>query len=170
MKIIIEGPNNVGKSTLIKNLLKLKELKHYEIEHLSGKTPNTKSFHEDLIKMPQDMIFDRFFVGELIYPQLYKRKANITLKEVINLCNKYKKEIMIIFIDADYEFIIRSNINKKEQFNYDEVKFEKEQFYKYKNELKKLKNVKIFSLKNSKENDEAYNEFLKLIQKNIRRK
>lgn len=163
MKIIIEGPNNVGKTTLIKNILKMKKFKDFEIEHLSGRTPNTKEFHEDLLKLPQNMIFDRFFIGELIYPEIFNRKSNITEKQVIDLCKKYKNQILIIFIDADYEFIIRSNKNKNEQFNYEEVKKEKEGFYKYKNIFNKIKGLKIISFKNSKENEIEYKEFLNQI-------
>lgn len=163
MKIIIEGPNNVGKSTFIKKLLERPTFKHYEVEHLSHKTPNDYNFHKDLLDLPQDMIFDRFYLGEVIYSEIYGRKPKLDTNSIIKLGQIYKESSLIIILDADYEFIIQSNINKGESFNYDEVKLEKAGFYNMR-KLLESKGLSIYYYKNHKEGEADYNKFIDMIE------
>lgn len=168
MKIVIEGPNNVGKSTFIKNLLKRDTFKNYEVEHLSHLTPNDYQFHKDLLDLPQDMIFDRFYLGEIIYSEIYGRKPKLTQNKLAELCNQYKDKTIIIVLDADYEFIIRSNKNKNEDFNYEEVKKEKAGFYNIRKFLE-LKGIEVYYYKNHKEGEEDYNNFIDKIESIVQR-
>lgn len=159
--IIIEGPNNVGKSYLIQ---KLKEnCKDYEIEHLSNYCPNTYSFHKDLLNYNKPMLFDRFCIGETIYPKIFNRASKMTFSEVIKLLKEYSDKIILIFVDADYDFIIRAYNNKYETFDYDFVKYEKELFYDAYQKLLKVDNLLVYRFKNHVENKNNYDEFIKQI-------
>lgn len=166
MKIVVEGPNNVGKSTFIKKLMERDTFKDYEVEHLSHLTPNDYQFHKDLLDLPQDMIFDRFYLGEIIYSDIYNRKPKLSQSKLIDLCKEYKDRTIIIILDADYEFIIRSNKNKNETFNYEEVKKEKAGFYNIK-KLLQSKGIQVFYYKNHKENEEEYADFIDKIEAEV---
>lgn len=163
MKIVIEGPNNVGKSTFIKNLLKRDTFKDFEVEHLSHLTPNDFEFHRDLLDLPQNMLFDRFYLGEIIYSEIYGRKPKLTKTQLYDLCKEFKRETIIVILDADYEFIVRSNKNKGEEFNYKEVKAEKEGFYNIRKFLKS-KGIKVYYYKNHKEGEEDYKAFIDMLE------
>lgn len=163
MKIIIEGPNNVGKSTLIKKLLERETFKNYEVEHLSNKTPNTSEFHRDLLNMPQDMIFDRFFIGETVYPHIYDRDPKLTIDDILSMCVDFIGNYIIIILDADFEFIIQSNKNKSEEFNYEEVLKEKIGFYTTRKILEEHK-LPVFFYKNHKDGEKDYEEFISKIE------
>ena len=47
-KIVVEGPNNVGKSTFISKLKELDEFKDWEVIHCTNKTPNTYEYFYEL--------------------------------------------------------------------------------------------------------------------------
>lgn len=125
MRIIIEGPNNVGKSTLISKILMNEKFKNYKVEHCSQFCPNDRIFHETLLKQNKNIIFDRFFIGEQVYSEIFKRKKLTSLDDISELMNVYL-DTLIIFVDADYEFISKAYENKKElknwKFIYDERK------------------------------------------------
>lgn len=163
MKIAIEGPNNVGKSTFIKMLKERTSFKDYEVEHLSHLTPNDYKFHDDLLNTDGDMIFDRFFLGELVYPNIYNRESKLNVSDVIKICKNHKDDLIIVSLDADYEFIIQANNNKKEFFNYEEVKKEKSGF---KNAVKALKDQKIsiLSYKNHRVDNDDLEKFIDLVE------
>lgn len=165
--IIVEGPNCCGKSYFIRTLLQQEKFKNYEVEHLSGSCPNTKDFHEMLLNYDRNMLFDRFFVGETIYPQLYNREPKMTYKEMIELCKTHKDDIVIVFIDADYDFIIRAYKNKNEEFIYDDVVFEKEQFYQRYEDLQTIDGLKVYRFKNYKENKPEFDAFIKKLVEEV---
>lgn len=134
MIIVVEGPNNVGKTTFINTLLDV--LPNYKVEHTSNITPNTYDYYKMCLKM-DNIIYDRLHVGEMIYPLIYKRKCNLSDKEFSKLLNN--KNVIYVFIDADIEFIIKSCTNKGEDFNLDTVYKEKLAFDKYYKLVKSLK-------------------------------
>lgn len=128
-KIVIEGPNNVGKSTLISGLMLHLGRFGWQVEHTSQLCPNDFEFYDDLLSNEQPMIFDRLHIGEMVYPEMYDRSANISQNEFEELLEKHEQHTLIVFVDADYEFIICANSNKNEKFNYREVRREKGYFY-----------------------------------------
>lgn len=165
--IIIEGPDCCGKSYLIRTLLNTEKFKDYEVEHLSGRCPNTKEFHEDLLKYDRPMLFDRFFIGETIYPYIFNRPAKMNFSDVLDLCTKYTDKIVLIFIDADYDFIIKAYENKNEKFIYDNVRYEKKQFYHKYKILSNMEGLQIYRFKNYKENDIEFKNFIDKLIKEI---
>jgi thymidylate kinase len=128
-KIVIEGPNNVGKSTLIDGLMKYLGPYGWEVEHTSNVCPNDFKFYDHLLSNDQRIIFDRLHVGEMVYPMIYGRRRKISQNEFEELLDKHDRHTLIVFLDADYELIIHGNANKKEKFDFSEVRREKEFFY-----------------------------------------
>ena len=122
MIIVVEGPNNVGKSTFINKLVSTSEVfRNYRIEHVSSKCPNDYNFHETILRNYDDIILDRFYVGETIYPDLYDRVSKITLKDIESLIDSCNRRIVHIFVDADIEFIAQAYKNKNETPNWDMI-------------------------------------------------
>jgi hypothetical protein len=161
--IIVDGPNCCGKSYFIKKLLSQEKFKDYEKEHLSCYTPNTLEFHKDLLNYDRPMLFDRFCIDETVYPYIFNREPKMTHKEVFTLLEKYADDIVLIFIDADYDFIVRAHKNKNEEFDYKTIRAEKDYFYlAYKQSLD-IKNLQVYRFKNTKENEEEFNEFINKI-------
>ena len=115
------------------------------------------------------MIFDRFFVGETIYPQIFNREPKMTEDDMYDLINKYKSKIVIIFIDADYDFIIAANRKKNEEFDYNSTKEIKRMFNERYESLKNIDGLKVFKFKNFKENKKEFEDFIKFIKKELKK-
>ena len=148
MRIIFEGPDNVGKSTLIRGIIK--ELKipflclhsYAPPSSLNGK--DVENFHTDLyksmFKVMEDnkfVISDRFYPGSYVYSKLYNR--GISGDFVLDLEYEESKKdyfddvCMIILLDSPENLVIREDglsimtgidIKKKEVSLYKEI-FEK---------------------------------------------
>lgn len=147
-KIIIEGPNNVGKSTLIKAIQKM--FPEYEVEHVTEKCPNTYDFYDSLLSTEEPMIFDRLHLGEMVYPKLFERESNLNKEEFAELCKNHGKHTLIVLLDADYDFIIRACENKNECFDFKVVEKEKLMFYELGQQMLKMTdwNLNFIKLKN----------------------
>lgn len=148
-KIVFEGPNNVGKSTLIEAIQK--HLKNYEIEHVTEKCPNDYDFYNDLLTLEEPMIFDRLHLGEMVYPYIYSRDGKLTDKEFDALLDNHREHVLIILVDADYDFIARSCEKKCEDFDYAVIREEKLRFYNLWKRLQK-ENVNCIRIKNHWDN------------------
>lgn len=159
MKLIIEGPNNVGKSTLINAITEIFDTYNFEVEHLSGLTPNSVQFHEDLLSTPKNIIFDRFCLSEIVYAPLFKRKPKFTMEESLSIVQNAGDDTIVVLVDADYEFIVKAYKSKDEDFDYEFVKAEKEGFLALKKALKEA-GIPFVTYKNYKENKHEYNKFL----------
>ncbi len=93
MRVIIEGPDGAGKSTLANFLRDEKGLK---IKHSSSDTKNDLNYHIELLK-DDNIVCDRCNLGEIVYPILYGRKAKMTWIEQIDYMN-YCMDNNIIYI------------------------------------------------------------------------
>jgi thymidylate kinase len=84
-----------------------------------------------MLTLPQDMIFDRFYIGETIYPYIYKRESKLNSGELDSLIKEFMADTVIVFIDADYNFINRAYNNKGEQSEIDQefIFTEKAEFF-----------------------------------------
>lgn len=99
MRIVVEGPNGAGKSTLINYLKEKYNLAYF---HSNNETENTLEYHQNLIK-EDNVICDRFNLGEVIYPIIYARKPKMRFQdhEVLFKQMNLTNTIFIIFIDSE---------------------------------------------------------------------
>ena len=116
MKIILEGPNNVGKSTIA---AKISEYLNWPVKHYGADFGNTYKDWDKELSNDADEIWDRSFICERVYPYVDNRKARLAQIELIRLLREYKNKVIIIYIDADDKFIINGYKNKKEKFSQD---------------------------------------------------
>lgn len=129
-KIIVEGPNNVGKTTLINKLKSIYGLSKWEVIHCTNETPNTYEYFNELLSSERKIIFDRAFVGERIYPMLENRKSKLSKKDYYKLLiNDYNESILHIFVFADEEFIKNAYLQKSEKYDDEYVRCEMRFFY-----------------------------------------
>ena len=98
MRIVVEGSNGAGKSTLINYLKDKYDLKYF---HSNNQTENTLEYHQKLIE-EDNVICDRFNLGEIIYPIIYARKPKMRYQdhEVLFKQMKLTNTLFIIFIDS----------------------------------------------------------------------
>lgn len=158
MRIIVEGPNNVGKSTFIDDMMRdIPELRKYHIEHTCSNCPNDYTYHKDLL-MRDNTIFDRFYIGEQIYPELFNRDQKLSLDDAKYLFNLYNNTI-IIFVDADISFIKQACDNKREKFDYHFSMSERRAFVHMYDVFKDIDKQRVFMLENHKDANYIYSEY-----------
>lgn len=126
--IVIEGPDNVGKSTFINdNLAKYihgKNFSNIEFQHFSG--PKTKDPYQEMRQianhytaklraLPQDsvVINDRSIFGELVYAPLYREYYPDYLSLLVETLCIAKIEVLFIVIYADKNTYDKFNISNK---------------------------------------------------------
>ena len=73
--IIVEGCDGTGKTTLCKRLA---ERYGFDVVHVTSKDPNDFDFYRQTMRK-SNVVYDRHFLGELIYPEVYGRKGNLSL-------------------------------------------------------------------------------------------
>ena len=73
--IVVEGCDGTGKTTLCK---KLAERYGWDVVHVTSKDPNDFDFYKQTLRKA-NVVYDRHFLGELIYPRVYNRKGNLSL-------------------------------------------------------------------------------------------
>lgn len=97
MKIIIDGPNNVGKSTfitLLNKYLNLQEIKCSDHSKIS------KDYFSNILSI-DNVILDRGPISELVYSSIYDRKSNLTINDIEDLLNtqmQNKDDMYIILL------------------------------------------------------------------------
>lgn len=103
MRIIIEGADGTGKTTLVKKLARTYSLDSLNINRYD---PNNFNFYLETLKKTK-VIFDRHFVGEMIYPKVFDRKGNLNEEDFEWLVN-YSKEngIAIIILYTDESILL----------------------------------------------------------------
>jgi len=127
--IIIEGGDNLGKTSLIENLTKYFDYKNVMIRHCD-KPPKNLSFKEVLkyqmkvFKQEQKLIFyylnmnrkymyhdniiiyDRFYLGEYVYSQMFRGgKSDVLKKMLLDFETGFiSHEVYLITLTADPEF------------------------------------------------------------------
>ena len=124
--IIIEGCDGTGKTTLCK---KLAERYGWDIVHVTSKDPNDFDFYRQTMRK-RNAIFDRHFLGEMIYPKVYSRKGNLKLSD-IEWFRYYAvdTETCIIVLTADIDEIKKRLTERGElPFVFDKVDAINEQF------------------------------------------
>lgn len=86
-KIILEGCDGTGKSTLAEKIKAENPDIDFRIIHCTRHTPNNFGYFIDILRSDENIIMDRSFIGQFIYNTAADRNSNGWLKnqELINL-------------------------------------------------------------------------------------
>jgi len=101
VRIIVEGCDGVGKTTLAKKLAEKYNIKSYM--HITRDDPNTAEFYVNTLNKT-DVIFDRHFIGEMIYPKIFGRHGNLTdagFNFILNRARQLGYRIFILYSDKE---------------------------------------------------------------------
>ena len=107
MKIVIDGPNNVGKSTIIENLNKVF---NYSVEHI---VKDATYYRFKLALSNENVILDRGPISELVYSEIYGRTPNLTIQQVKELLSHQSVHSYVII--KPKEEIYKNYIRKHEE-------------------------------------------------------
>lgn len=127
MNIILEGPDAVGKTTFAELL---RDNYNMEIVHFPSATCQE---HLDAL-YKDNTIFDRFHIGELVYPEIYGREPKLDFDEANSKIMRAivdNNDILIIYITSDLEILIQRLIERGEYNYLDEIEQQNELFKKY---------------------------------------
>lgn len=104
MKIILEGVDGAGKTTLAKILAERYGL---DICHCTQYDAADYDFYRQTVRK-ENVVWDRHTIGELIYPTIFDRKQQISTEDV-RLVIHYAKEAgaKIFVLTADMDVIYR---------------------------------------------------------------
>lgn len=115
MKIILEGADGTGKTTLAKILAEKYGL---DICHCTQNDPADFYFYKETFRK-NNVVWDRHTIGELIYPILFDREPQVTPKEakaIIDLAKDSGVKIIILTCKNDV-LKKRLEARKDEHFN-----------------------------------------------------
>ena len=114
MNVILSGPDSCGKTTLGE---KLQKKYNMPIIHSTATTRNTLEYHLDLLDYHDNTIFDRFSVGEMIFPKIYGRPAMLTEDEFYITLRRVmdNNDMYIVFTCSDVNILNERLIARGEE-------------------------------------------------------
>lgn len=109
MTLIIEGCDGTGKTTLVNQLKK-----HYNIDslRLTYNDPKDYNFYSRLLEKT-NCIFDRHFLSEIVYANIFNRRCELTANEISELLIKMKKLNIKCFILTTDILEIQNRLNER---------------------------------------------------------
>lgn len=103
MRIIIEGADGVGKSTIAK---KIAEKFNLSLVHFTNKDPRDLNFYYQSLRK-NNVVYDRSFLSEMIYPKIFNRPGKLKEYEFQYLLEKAKELDIKIIIINNYDFELK---------------------------------------------------------------
>ena len=97
MRIIVDGPNNVGKSTFISTMNKYLNLKEVKC---SDHSKISRDYFIDVLNR-NNVILDRGPISELVYSSIYNRESNLTVSDtdtILSRCMFNSDDLYIILL------------------------------------------------------------------------
>ena len=136
MNVILEGLDAAGKTTLAE---KLRDKFGMKILHSTAETRNDLYYHLDLLDYQTNTVFDRFHVGEYVYPKVYGRKAKMNAKELEEVERRIidNNDLFIIFITSKMDIINERLIARGEEDYLAEMADQNKWFRKYARKFEK---------------------------------
>lgn len=169
MNLILSGPDACGKSTLAEKMSKKYNM---NIIHSTSKTSNTLEYHLNLIDYHDNTIFDRWSVGEVVFPKLYNREPKLTHDDFYKTLDRVRdnNDMYIVFICSDVN-ILKNRLIERGEIDYlDEIDDQLILYKEVANDMSNyFSNYKYFYVCDVAE-DGAYDELDKWIDENFGRK
>lgn len=109
MNIVLEGAKGTGKSTLAKHFID----KGFNYHHSTSQNENDFDYHMNLLKK-DNMILDRFSLGEMIYPKVYCREGKINLKEFIETFSDENTIYVVLFTEDCYDYVLEKRVKDRD--------------------------------------------------------
>ena len=133
MIYIVDGPNNVGKTSYINKVVK-RQTGYDEVDHIT-KNATFEAF-SDLLNR-DNIILDRGPISELVYSKIYGRQSNLTEEECKQLLDSKKIycEIMLSVLDIIKEHYKSKGETNSDEYNDDFILKELELFSDYANKF-----------------------------------
>lgn len=146
MNFIFDGPKGCGKTTAINELHR--HLDKCDVIHATKETLNNYLWHRLYLEKGfknSNMIFDRFYFGELVYPYLENRKSKINFEEIIRLQLEFNPTTIIGYSSND-DLLISRVYERDGKFGMDYAQkiVDSNHIFKYIAWLMKQYNVKNF--------------------------
>lgn len=102
MKIVLEGCDGVGKTSIAKILAERYGL---DIVHMTSDDPKDFLFYDQSLRK-ENVIYDRNVIGERVYPHVFKRPFELLDSELTAIIDRHK-DVHFFVITADDEEIRR---------------------------------------------------------------
>lgn len=113
MHIIVDGPNNVGKSTFISTMNKYLNLEEVKC---SDHSKISRDYFIDVLNR-NNVILDRGPISELVYSSIYNRESNLTVIDIDTILSKcmLNKDDLYIILLSDKKTLHNNYILKGEK-------------------------------------------------------
>lgn len=103
MKIILEGVDGAGKTTLAKILAERYGL---DVVHCTQHDAADYNFYRQTIRK-ENVVWDRHTIGELIYPKVFDRRPQIGCEDARLVMHYAKKEnVKVLVLTADMNVLL----------------------------------------------------------------
>lgn len=104
-KFIIEGCDGTGKSTLAK---KIAEAYGVDYVHIGTEDPSDWYFYANTLRKA-NVVYDRHFIGERVYPKYFNRKALIGKYRFEKLLEIAKAQGYVILVLTANDDVLKAN-------------------------------------------------------------
>lgn len=104
MRIIIEGCDGTGKTTLANKLMQEYDLSYH---HSTSVTTNDFPYHFNWL-MEEKMVFDRFHYGEVVYANVFNRRCKIDPIDFLNIeeeCSNDNQTFTFVLYSSDIDVL-----------------------------------------------------------------
>ena len=130
MRIVLEGCDGTGKTTLAK---KLADIYNLDICHCTQYDPSDYLFYQQTLRK-ENIVWDRHTIGELIYPRIFNREQKTTEEQALKVV-EYGKSIGVRFLVLTTDDnIIKSRLDSRggeNQSILDNINFINSEFVSY---------------------------------------
>ena len=144
-KVVICGIDGAGKTTLA-NDLAIDEscFLQYQIQHYSKPTNNFGFFATYLYNLQSDcdIIFDRFFISEIVYSKIFRKDKNERLshedvQELFDIVKeKNVKFIFVLALNKRHFDVVKSRLKDEDKNLVDYLMQMNDEYYKIANKMK----------------------------------